>query len=126
MLAYLYLFLTICSELVGTSMLKASAGFTKLYPTIGVFVSFFLAYFFLSQSLKTIPLNAAYAIWAGLGTMATVVISVMIWKERINAGSIIGIALILIGVVVLNLFGPSREGSAQVVKVERVVQQNQV
>ncbi|WP_082693112.1 multidrug efflux SMR transporter [Bacillus sp. FJAT-29814] len=122
MLAYLYLFLTICSELVGTSMLKASAGFTKLYPTIGIFVSYFFAFFFLSQTLKTIPLNAAYAIWAGMGTIATVVISVMIWKERINAASIIGIALITIGVVVLNLFGPSGEGAVKVSNEEPVVQ----
>jgi small multidrug resistance pump len=125
-LAYLYLFLAICTELVGTSLLKASAGFSKLYPTIGVLVFFFFAFFFLSLSLKTIPLNAAYAIWSGLGTIATVIISVMIWKEKINTGSIIGIALIVIGVVVLNLFGPSGEGASEVRNEEPVVQQNRV
>ncbi len=121
MIAYFYLLLAICSELIGTSMLKASACFTKLYPAIGVLVAFFFAFFFLSLSLKTIPLNAAYAIWSGLGTMTTVVISVIIWKEKINAASIIGIALIIIGVVVLNLFGPSGSHSADTEKGDQQV-----
>ncbi|AJY74233.1 DMT family transporter [Paenibacillus beijingensis] len=109
-MAYLFLAISIVSELVGTSMLKASQGFTRLLPVLGMIVSFTCAFFFLSLSLKTIPLNAAYAIWSGIGAIATVVISVLIWKERINTGSIIGIALIVVGVVILNLFGPGHGG----------------
>jgi small multidrug resistance pump len=103
-----YLMLAIISELIGTSLLKASDGFSKLFPTAGLLVSFTLAFFFLSLSLKTIPLNLAYAIWSGLGTMATVIISVLIWKEKINFASITGISLIIIGVIVLNMYGPSQ------------------
>ncbi|RYD05795.1 hypothetical protein N752_07840 [Desulforamulus aquiferis] len=60
-MAYLYLMLAIVSELIGTSLLKASEGFSKLFPTLGLLVSFTVAFFFLSLSLKTIPLNMAYA-----------------------------------------------------------------
>lgn len=105
-MGYLYLALSIILELFGTSMLKASQGFSKPMPAVGVVVGFIFAFFFLSLTLKTIPLNAAYAIWSGIGSVATVIISVLIWKEKVSAGSLIGIGLIVIGVVVLNLFGP--------------------
>lgn len=110
-MSYLYLALSISLELVGTSLLKASEGFTKLFPTLGVIVAFISCFFFLSLSLKTIPLNTAYAIWSGIGIVATVIISVSIWKEKINTASIVGITLILVGVVILNLFGPGHEGA---------------
>lgn len=111
-MAFLYLMLAIISELIGTSLLKASEGFSKLFPTLGLLVIFSVAFFFLSLSLKTIPLNLAYAIWSGLGTVATVVISILIWKEQVNFASITGITLIIIGVVVLNLYGPGHSQSS--------------
>ncbi|ABO51789.1 small multidrug resistance protein [Desulforamulus reducens MI-1] len=111
-MAYLYLILAILCELIGTSLLKASAGFSKLFPTLGLLVSFSLAFFFLSLSLKTIPLNLAYAIWSGLGTIATVIISILIWQERVNIASITGISLIIVGVIILNLYGPGHSESA--------------
>lgn len=103
-MAYFYLALAIASELIGTSMIKASAGFTRLLPVLGIFLSFTSAFFFLSLSLKAIPLNVAYAIWSGIGTAATVLISVLIWKEKITAGSLTGIILIIAGVVMVNFF----------------------
>jgi small multidrug resistance pump len=105
-MSYLYLALAIIGELIGSSLLKASEGFSKLFPTIGVIIAFVSCFFFLSVSLKTIPLNTAYAIWSGLGVVFTTIISVLIWKEKINMASIAGIILILAGVVILNLFGP--------------------
>ncbi|MDH2331073.1 MULTISPECIES: DMT family transporter [Paenibacillus] len=104
-MAYLFLAISIVGELIGTSMLKASEGFTRLYPTLFTIVAFVVSFFFISLSLKTLPLNMTYAIWSGVGAVATTLISVLIWKEKINTGSIAGIALIVIGVVVLNLFG---------------------
>ncbi|AIW42349.1 MULTISPECIES: DMT family transporter [Paenibacillus] len=104
-MAYLFLAISIVGELIGTSMLKASEGFTRLYPTLFTIVAFVISFFFISLSLKTLPLNMTYAIWSGVGAVATTLISVLIWKEKINTGSIAGIALIVIGVVVLNLFG---------------------
>ncbi|MFC7686342.1 DMT family transporter [Ureibacillus sp. GCM10028918] len=105
-MAYLYLALAIIGELIGTSLLKASEGFSKLYPTIGLVMAFVGSFFFLSLAIKSIPLNTAYALWSGIGLVATTIISVLIWKEKINIASVIGISLILIGVVILNLYGP--------------------
>ncbi|MEG6522937.1 multidrug efflux SMR transporter [Desulfotomaculum sp. 1211_IL3151] len=116
-----YLMLAIVCELVGTSLLKASDGFSKLFPTVGLLIGFTLAFFFLSLSLKTIPLNIAYAIWSGLGTVATVIISILIWKEKVNFASVTGIALIIIGVIVLNMYGP---GHSEAKNTERTVQDN--
>ncbi|CCO07293.1 Quaternary ammonium compound-resistance protein qacG [Desulforamulus hydrothermalis Lam5 = DSM 18033] len=111
-MGFLFLMLAIVCELIGTSLLKASAGFSKLLPTLGLLVSFTLAFFFLSLALKTIPLNLAYAIWSGLGTVATVVISILVWHERVNFASIAGIALIIIGVIILNLYAPGHHDAA--------------
>ena len=105
-MSYLYLALAIVGEIIGSSLLKASEGFSKLFPTIGVIIAFVVCFFFLSLSLKTIPLNTAYALSAGLGFVLTTIISVLIWKEKINMASIAGITLIVAGVVILNLFGP--------------------
>lgn len=112
-MAYLFLLLAIIFELIGTSLLKASEGFSKLSPTVGVLIAFFFSFYFLSIALRSIPLNAAYAIWSGLGIVATTGISVLIWKEKINLASVTGIILILVGVVILNLFGPGHGESTQ-------------
>ncbi|WP_164815269.1 MULTISPECIES: DMT family transporter [Paenibacillus] len=125
MVAYLFLMISIASELIGTSMLKASQGFTKLAPSIITVAAFVCAFYFLSLSLKTIPLNAAYAIWSGLGSVLTVIISVLIWKEKINAGSIVGIALIIAGVVILQMLGPGHGSSNDEAKQEAAIVQKE-
>ncbi|MFT4412870.1 DMT family transporter [Fredinandcohnia humi] len=109
MKAYLFLMIAIVSELFGTSMLKASNGFTKLLPSIGVILGFGLAFFSLSLSLRTIPLSIAYAIWSGIGTAVTAIIGVLVWKEKLNIMSVAGILLIIIGVILLNLHSPGHE-----------------
>ncbi|AQX54423.1 multidrug efflux SMR transporter [Priestia flexa] len=103
MQAYLFLALAITAELFGTSMLKASQGFTKLWPSIGVIVGFGVAFYSLSASLQQIPLSIAYAIWSGVGTAITAIIGVVIWKESGSISMVIGITLIIAGVVILNL-----------------------
>ncbi|KKB33478.1 DMT family transporter [Bacillus thermotolerans] len=109
---FLYLAIAIVGELIGSSLLKASEGFSKLYPTIGLIIAFVASFFFLSLSLKTIPLNTAYAIWSGIGLVGTTIISILIWKEKINFASVAGIILILAGVVILNMFGPGHGESS--------------
>lgn len=111
-MSYLYLAIAIVTELIGSSLLKASEGFSKFYPTTGLIIAFVSSFFFLSLSLKTIPLNTAYALWSGLGLVCTTIISVLIWKEKINFASVAGIILILAGVVILNMFGPGHGESA--------------
>ncbi|WP_088007472.1 DMT family transporter [Indiicoccus explosivorum] len=121
-MAYLFLLLSIMSELLGTSMIKASAGFTKPLPAVGGIASFIVSLFFLSLSLKVIPLNMAYAIWSGAGTAATVLISVLLWKEKISVGSVLGIVLIIAGVVVLNFFGSGHGHAAETADNSTIVQ----
>lgn len=104
-MAYVYLAIAIVTELIGTSMLKASEGFSKLIPSLVCVTAFIISFYFISVTLRTIPLNVTYAIWSGVGAVCTTLISVLIWREKINAGSVVGISLIVIGVVVLNLFG---------------------
>jgi multidrug transporter EmrE-like cation transporter len=99
----IYLLLAIFSEVVGTSCLKASDGFTKVFPSIGVVIGFASAFYFMSLALKHIPLGTAYAIWSGLGTALTVMVGVLVWKEKIGLYTIIGILLIICGVILLQL-----------------------
>jgi small multidrug resistance pump len=101
---YLYLALAILFEVLGSSCMKASEGFTKIIPTTTVIVSYVVCFYFFSLTLKTIPLGVAYAIWSGLGIVLTVVISVVLFKQSLDIPAVIGIVLILAGVVVMNLF----------------------
>ena len=89
---------------VGWAMgLKYSQGFTKLVPSILTVIGMFASFYFLSLSLKSLPLGNAYAIWTGIGTVGTVFLGIFIFKEPINAMRMICIALIVIGIVGLKL-----------------------
>ncbi|SDX26499.1 small multidrug resistance pump [Marininema mesophilum] len=105
-MSYVFLAIAVVGELIGSSMLKASKSFSKVYPTIGVFVGFAISFYCLSLALNTIPLNVAYTIWAGLGAVGTTLLSILIWKEKINLASGIGLLSIIAGIVLLNAFGP--------------------
>lgn len=100
----LLLLVAILSEVVGTVALKASDGFARLGPTALVVVGYGLTFYFLGLALKQIPLGVAYAIWSGLGTAGAVLAGVLLWRESLNLAGLIGIALIVAGVLILNLF----------------------
>ena len=104
---YLYLALAIVLEVVGSSFMKASDGFSKLLPTTITIIAYIACFFFLSQALKSIPLGIAYAIWGGLGIVLTALISVIIFKQSLDLPAIIGIVLIVAGVFVMNFFSKS-------------------
>jgi small multidrug resistance pump len=87
--------LAIAVEVVGTSLLKATEGFTKLWPTVGVLVAYALAFVFMAQSVKVVPVGVAYAMWSGLGTAAIVAIGAVFLGEPLSVTK----------VVVLNLGG---------------------
>jgi multidrug transporter EmrE-like cation transporter len=101
--ALLFLVLAIACEVAGTAGLKASEGFGRLGPSALAVLGYALAFYFLAQSLKYIPLGVAYAIWSGLGTVGSVLLGMLIWKEILGPVHILGIALIVVGVVVLNV-----------------------
>lgn len=101
---YLFLALAILFEVVGSSFLKVSDGFSKAIPSAIVVISYGICFYFFSLSLKTINLGFAYAIWGGLGIVLTALISVFIFKEKLDLAAMVGIALIVSGVLVMNFF----------------------
>lgn len=103
-MAYLFLALAIILEVCGTICMKLSDGFSKPLPVVGTCLTYIACFYFLSLSLKTIPLGIAYAAWAGLGLVLSNVIAVVFFKQHFDLATGIGIALILAGVIVLNLF----------------------
>ncbi|MCP1339605.1 SMR family transporter [Idiomarina sp. M1R2S28] len=104
MKSWLFLGVAIAAEVVATSSLKASAGFTKLWPSLLVILGYVIAFYCLSMALKTVPVGIAYAIWAGLGIVLISAVGWLIFDQKLDFASIIGMALIVAGVVVLNVF----------------------
>ena len=102
-MGYVYLFFAILAEIAGTTALKASHQFTKLVPSITVFIGYGAAFYLLSLVLKTIPVGIAYAIWCGVGIVFITLIGIFFFKERLDIFAFIGIGLILAGVLVINL-----------------------
>ena len=105
--AWLTLTLAILAEVIGTSALKASEGFSRLLPSVVVVAGYGIAFYFLSLALKHIPVGIAYAVWSGAGTVLITVIGVLAFRQKIDLAGIIGIALIIAGVLVLNLLPKS-------------------
>jgi len=103
-MAYLYLAFAIVAEVIGTSFIKASDGFTKLVPSVVVLVSYLISFYLLSLVLRTIPVGIAYAIWAGLGIVLVTIVAAIVYKQIPDIASIIGITLIISGVLVIHLF----------------------
>ena len=109
MKGYLYLAISIITEVFGTAMLKLSEGFTVPLPAIGVAVAYGLSFYCLSLCLKTVPLSLAYAIWSGIGTALTALLGVLVWGELFGALKIAGLILIIGGVTLLNSNGKKAE-----------------
>jgi small multidrug resistance pump len=101
---WLYLALAIAGEIVGTMFLKASDGFTRGLPALAAACGYAVAFFFLSQVLRTIPVGVAYAIWSGAGVAAVTLLGLVLFGQRLDAAAVLGIALIVAGVIVLNVF----------------------
>lgn len=102
-MAYIYLTAAIITEVIGTLALKASDGFSKFQPSAVVVAGYATAFFFLSRTLRTMPVGIAYAIWAGSGTALIVLVGAILFKQSPDTDALIGIALILAGIVVINL-----------------------
>ncbi|WP_289137222.1 multidrug efflux SMR transporter [uncultured Brevibacillus sp.] len=110
---FLLLTIAVLSEVFASSMLKLSDGFKKLFPSIGVIIGFCLAFYTLSLALKSIPLGMAYAIWSGVGTALTALIGILVWGDPFNNITILSIAIIIGGVVLLNFSNhPEKEVEA--------------
>lgn len=101
---WIYLAIAIASEVVATSALKAAEGFTRLVPSVLVVVGYSSAFYFLSLTLRTIPLGVTYAIWSGVGVALVTVIGWTVYHQVLDIAALIGIGLIVAGVVVLSLY----------------------
>ena len=101
---YAYLFAAIVSEVVATSALKASEGFTRVWPSVVVVVGYGLAFYCLSLTMRTIPIGIAYAIWSGVGIVLIALAGWLIYRQPLDLPALAGMALILTGVLIINVF----------------------
>jgi small multidrug resistance pump len=101
--AWLSLAVAILAEVIGTSALKASEGFSRLLPSMVVVAGYGVAFYFLSLTLKQIPVGIAYAVWSGAGTVLITLIGLLVFRQKVDLAGVVGIALIVAGVLVLNL-----------------------
>ncbi len=104
---WLFLLIAIVSEVIATSALKASDGFTQLWPSLVVVAGYATAFFFLALTLRTMPVGVAYAIWSGVGIVLITLIAWRVFGQALDVPALIGLGLIVAGVVVLNVFSKS-------------------
>lgn len=103
-MTYLYLAVAILCEVIATSFLKSSAGFTKLMPSLITATGYAVSFYFLSLALRGIPTGIAYAIWSGVGIVLITTIAWVFQGQKLDAPALGGLALIVAGVVVINVF----------------------
>ncbi|MGQ2227055.1 DMT family transporter [Fructobacillus fructosus] len=109
MLAYFYLALAVIAETTGTALIGQTNGFTKLLPTILTLACYGLSFYLLAIVVKTIPVHLAYAIWSASGILIITSLSVVVFKTSLNWQTVLGLALLIVGVVLVNLFGHVHE-----------------
>ncbi|MEC5214062.1 small multidrug resistance pump [Polaromonas sp. CG_9.5] len=105
--AYPALGIAIVAEVIATTALKASDSFTQLWPSLLAVAGYAIAFYFLTLTLRTVPTGIAYAIWSGLGIVLITIASFLIYRQTIDLPGLLGMALIVAGVVVLNVFSKS-------------------
>jgi small multidrug resistance pump len=101
---WLYLSIAILAEVIATSFLKAAEGFTRLIPSLIVVFGYGIAFYFLSLTLRTMQVGTAYAIWAGVGTVLISIVAWLFYNQKLDAPSILGITLIIVGVMIIKIF----------------------
>ena len=104
---WLVLFVAIVAEVIATSMLKSTEGFTRLWPSVVVIVCYETAFILLSISMKTIPVGIVYAVWSGVGVALITLAAWVFLGQTLDAVGLAGLALIVCGVVVINAFSKS-------------------
>lgn len=103
-MTYVYLLCAIVAEVIATSALKAANGFTNAVPSIIVVIGYAAAFYFLSLTLRTLPVGIAYAIWSGLGIVLISIVGWVVYRQALDLPALIGMGLIIAGVIVINAF----------------------
>ncbi|WP_377505132.1 DMT family transporter [Octadecabacter sp. R77987] len=101
---YLYLFMAVLAETIGTSALQASAQFTRLWPSVLVVVAYAVSFYLLSLTLRYMPVGIMYAMWSGLGIVLIAIIGWLVFQQRLDLPAVIGLAMIIGGIVVIQVF----------------------
>ena len=101
---YLFLAIAIISEVIATNAMNASQQFTKLIPSLLTILGYASSFYFLSLTLRTMPLGTAYAVWSGVGIVLTALVAMVIFKQVPDAPAILGMVLIIAGVLVMNIY----------------------
>ncbi len=104
---WIFLTVAILSEVAATSALKPAAGFTRLWPSVTVILGYSSAFYFLSLTLKSMPVGIAYAVWSGAGTALIALIAWFVTGQKLDLPAMAGILLIISGVIVINMFSKS-------------------
>lgn len=104
---WVFLFIAIVSETIATSALKSSEGFSRLWPSVLVVAGYSSAFYFLSLTLRTIPVGIAYAIWSGVGVVLIALAGWLIYGQKLDTPALLGMGLIVSGVIVMNVFSTS-------------------
>jgi len=101
---WVYLVIAVVAETIGTSSLKASESFTKIIPSLIMIVSYGTSFYFLSLTLRYLPVGIAYALWSGIGIILISTFSYFFFRQTLDLPAISGLTLIIIGIAVINLF----------------------
>lgn len=102
--AYMILILAVAAETIGTTALQASQQFTRLWPSVLVVLAYAVSFYLLSMTLKIMPVGVVYALWSGLGIVLIAIIGFLVFGQKLDLPAILGIAMILGGILVIQLF----------------------
>ncbi|MGP8200492.1 MAG: DMT family transporter [Limisphaerales bacterium] len=104
---WVYLAVAIVSEVIATSALKSTSGFTRLWPSVIVIAGYTSAFYFLSLTLRSIPVGVAYAIWSGVGLVLIAIVGWIVYDQKLDVAAILGMVLIVVGIVIINCLSHS-------------------
>ncbi|MFW2014395.1 DMT family transporter [Acinetobacter bereziniae] len=108
-MSFIYLIIAIVAEVIATSAMKASEGFSQLFPSIITICGYAVAIYFLSLTMKTIPVGITYALWSGAGIILVSLVGFFYYKQHLDFAAILGLSLMIIGISIIHLFSNSTE-----------------
>ena len=108
-MAFVYLMIAVLAEVIATSAMKASNSFTQLIPSIITIVGYIVALYFLSLTMKSIPIGITYALWSGAGIVFISLVGFFYYKQHLDVPAIIGLAFMIVGILIINIFSKSVE-----------------
>lgn len=106
-MAFLYLLIAILAEVIATSAMKASDGFSQLLPSGITILGYAFAIYFLSLTMKSIPIGITYALWSGAGIILVSLVGFFYYKQHLDVAAVIGLVFMIAGIMIINLFSKS-------------------